>query len=148
IGCTFARWLVQGGRRVLMTDVGPQHSARPGEHLKNSFAYQRDIDKFTPIVQGLLHPLSVPPRSGHTSTLDPISFRPKQGTIRSAQNPRQDPAKNLDGAAASYGVGGMFTHWTNNTPRHHPTMERISCISDDEWGVLYGLAEQIVNTRW
>lgn len=146
IGCTYARWLVTQGRRVLMVDAGPQHSPRPGEHLKNAFVYQRNIDKFTPIVQGMLHPISLPPRPGYTTTLDPISFHPDAG-IRSAQNPRQDPSTNLEAAAASYAVGGMFTHWTNNTPRHHPTMERIPFISDDEWEVLYGLAERTLNTH-
>jgi pyranose oxidase len=146
VGCTFARWLVPAGRRVLMVDAGAQHSLRPGEHLKNAFAYQRNVDRFTPIVQGMLHPISLPPRPGYTTTLDPISFHPGMG-IRSAQNPRQDPSKNLEAAATSYVVGGMFTHWTNNTPRHHPILERIPFISDGEWDVLYGLAERTLNTH-
>jgi pyranose oxidase len=125
VGCTFARYLAPGGRRVLMTDAGAQLSPRPGEHLKNAFAYQRDIDKFTPIVQGMLHSLSVPERPGYTITLDPISFHMERGSIRGANNPRQDPSKNLDAAAASYAVGGMFTHWTNNTPRHQTSPRMV-----------------------
>lgn len=105
VGCTFARYLVPAGRRVLMTDAGAQLSPRPGEHLKNAFAYRRNINKFTPIVQGLLHPLSVPTRLGYTTTVDPISFHLEKGSIRSGHNPRQDPSKNLDTAAASYAVG-------------------------------------------
>src|SRR5690349_21403339 len=96
VGCTFARWLVPAGRRVIMVDAGAQHSPRPGAHLKNAFVYQRNIDRFTPIVQGLLQPISLPPRAGYTTTLDPISFHP-EGGLRSAQNPHQDPAKNLEG---------------------------------------------------
>ncbi len=54
VGCTFARYLVPEGRRVIMIDAGAQLSPRPGEHLKNAFVYQRNIDKFTSIVQGML----------------------------------------------------------------------------------------------
>ena len=60
IGCTFARVLATQGRSVTLIDSGAQHSPRPGEHLKNAFVYQRNLDKFTPIVQGLLHPVSIP----------------------------------------------------------------------------------------
>src|SRR5438874_974949 len=101
VGCTYARYLVPEGLKVIMVDAGAQFSPRPGENLKNAFAYQRDIDKFTPIVQGMLHTLSVPERPGYTITLDPISFHMERGSIRSANNPRQDPSKNLDAAAAS-----------------------------------------------
>jgi pyranose oxidase len=146
IGCTFARFLVGEGRRVLMVDAGPQYSARPGAHLKNAFAYQRDVDRFAPIIQSMLHPLSVPARSEGRTTLDPIVFRPRR-TIRSAQNPHQRPKMNLDAAAASYAVGGMFIHWTNNTPRHHPTLERIPFIGGREWNALYSLAESILKTN-
>jgi pyranose oxidase len=147
IGCTFARWLMTNGRRVVMVDGGSQHSPRPGEHLKNAFVYQRNLDKFTPIVQGLLQPVSVPVAVGYTDTLDPIAFRPRSGTIRSGQNPRQDARRNLRNAAVSYCVGGMFTHWTNNTPRPHPALERIGFISAEEWEVLFAAAEKLLNTR-
>lgn len=146
-GATFARHLVPAGLRVIMLDAGPQFSPRPGQNLKNTFAYQRNSDNFTPIIRGLLHPISVPPASGYTLTLDPIAFRPKSGSIRNALNPKQDPYRNLDGEAAAYSVGGMFLHWTGNTPRHHPKMERIQFISDTEWEGLYTEAEQILNTH-
>jgi pyranose oxidase len=146
IGCTFARCFVGNGRSVVMIDAGAQLSRRPGEHLKNSFVYQRDIDRFTPIVQGLLQPISVPPATRLSDSLDPIAFHPR-ATIRSAQNPRQDPQLNLPAAAVAYGVGGMFSHWTNNTPRHHPEMERVRWIDDAEWDELYGSAELLLNTH-
>jgi flavin-dependent dehydrogenase len=38
IGCTFARTLVVGGRHASMFEAGAQHSARPGEHLKNALS--------------------------------------------------------------------------------------------------------------
>jgi pyranose oxidase len=147
IGCAFARWFVANGRRVLLIDAGSQHSARPGEHLKNAFVYQRNLDKFTPIVQGLLQPVSVPVQAGFTDTLDPTAFRPASATIRNGQNPRQDPRKNLSNAAVSYCIGGMLTHWTNNTPRPHPTLERIPFITAREWETLFTVSEGLLNTR-
>jgi len=147
VGSTFARCLVPEGYRVVIAEAGAQQSARPGEHLKNAFLYQRDVDRFTPIVQGHLNTLSIAPRMGYSNSLDPTSFRSSREFIRDGQNPRQDPRKNLDAAAASYGVGGMFTHWTNNTPRHHPTLERIPFISSAEWDQLYSEAETILNTH-
>lgn len=128
IGATFARSLVAAGREVVMIDAGPQLGARPGEHLKNAFAYQRDPDRFAGIIRGLLHPVSVAPGSpGH--------------------NPRQDPASGMPGAAVSFGVGGMFTHWTGQTPRQHPRLERGSFIDAGEWDLLYDRAEALVGTR-
>jgi choline dehydrogenase-like flavoprotein len=97
VGCTFARYLVPSGRTVMMTDAGACHSPRPGEHLKNAYTYQRDLDKFTPIVQGHLYTLSVPPAEAYSTSLDPISYHPRS-SIRSARNPRQDPAKNMPAA--------------------------------------------------
>lgn len=47
-----------------MIDAGPQFSDRPGRCVKNTFAYQRDLDRFTYMIQGFLHPLSVPPGAG------------------------------------------------------------------------------------
>jgi pyranose oxidase len=147
IGCAFARGLACNGRSVLIAEAGGQHSPRPGQHLKNAFVYQRDIDRFTPIVQGMLQPLSIPSSSaGQVSTnLDPIAFRAAGGT-RNAHNPDQDPRKNLPAAAVSYGVGGMFTHWTNNTPRYHPS-ERVAFIPAPEWDSLYSTAERILDVR-
>jgi flavin-dependent dehydrogenase len=102
IGATFARYLSAANRRVLLIGAGAQHSRRPGEHLKNAFVYQRDLDRFTPIVQGLLNPLSVAPIVGERSVLDPIAFRTPVSSFRSAHNPKQDPTRNLDAAAASH----------------------------------------------
>lgn len=146
-GSTFARFLVPAGFRVVMADAGAQFSPRPGENLKNSFAYQRNVSNFTNIIQGLLHPISVPPNTGPLPTINPISMPTKPGSILGGLNPRQDPHKNLDCASASYAVGGMFLHWTGSIPRHHPRLERIQFIPPDEWDELYAAAEEVLNRR-
>jgi pyranose oxidase len=127
VGCTFARKLVEAGRSVLMVDAGPQLSGRPGEHLKNGFIYQRNMDRFAALIRGQLHPLSVP--AGDRSPAE------------------RDLAISLDACIATYAVGGMATHWTGVTPRHHPVVERAGCIPDTEWDSLYREAETLLNTH-
>jgi pyranose oxidase len=151
IGATFARRLVEAGRDVWMIDAGAQLSERPGAHLKNSFLYQRNIDLFAPVIRGHLHLLSVPPNRTPVVTLDPSAFQfdPDlyDGFVLNNQNPEQDPARNLGAAAACYAVGGMATHWTCATPRHHPTIERSELISDADWERLYGEGERLLGTH-
>ncbi len=151
VGSTFARTLVEAGRRVHMIDAGPMLSARPGAHLKNSYLYQRNVDLFTSVIQGHLPLLSVPPRTRPEVTLDPSAFRVDhrrfRGFVSNNQNPAQDPQTNLDAAAACYAVGGMATHWTCATPRHHPVLERSELIDEADWQELYRRAEQLLGTR-
>ncbi|MBO9204627.1 MULTISPECIES: GMC oxidoreductase [Niastella] len=144
-GSTYARVLVSEGLKTIMVDTGPQYSKRPGENLKNSFPFQRNMGNFASMIRGFLHLISVPTSGGSSAFLDPITYKPDSGFIKNAMNPRQDPNKNLDGAAAAYSVGGMLLHWTGAVPRHHPELERIKFISNDEWEDLYTEAEKILN---
>jgi pyranose oxidase len=150
VGATYARKLVDSGRSVFMVDMGAQTSRRPGEHLKNSFLYQRNIDLFASVIRGHLSVLSVPTNATPVTTLDPGAFQIDEnryrGFVLNNQNPEQDPVHNLPGAAVTYGVGGMATHWTCATPRHHPTLERADSYSDDEWNRLYDAGEALLHT--
>ncbi|WP_035850787.1 pyranose oxidase [Kitasatospora azatica] len=151
VGATFARTLVEAGRQVHMIDAGPLLSARPGAHLKNSYLYQRNVDLFTSVIQGHLSLLSVPPRTRPEVTLDPSAFRVDhdrfRGFVNNNQNPAQDPETNLDAAAVCYAVGGMATHWTCATPRHHPRLERCELLDEAQWNELYEVSERLLGTR-
>ncbi|MPZ22494.1 MAG: pyranose oxidase [Dehalococcoidia bacterium] len=151
VGATYARKLVEAGRSVYMVDMGARYSRRTGAHLKNSYLYQRNIDLFASVIRGHLHQLSVPTNNMPILTMDPGSFRVDfdkfDGFVHNNQNPDQDPDYNLVGAAVTYAVGGMATHWTCSTPRHHPTMERSDAYSDVEWDRLYTMAEGLLNTH-
>jgi pyranose oxidase len=150
-GSTFARKLVEAGRSVYMVDTGAKLSHRPGQHLKNAFLYQRNIDLFASVIRGHLHVLSIPTGGQADLTLDPGAFRVNldehDGFTVNNQNPDQNPATNLPGAAVTYAVGGMTTHWTCATPRQHPTVERDDVYTDEEWDRLYTEAEKLLNTH-
>ena len=151
VGSTFARKLVEAGRSVYMVDIGARLSPRPGAHLKNSFLFQKNIDLFASVIRGHLSVLSVATNETPVLTLDPgaYQFDPAEykGFVLNNQNPDQNPQRNLPGAAVTYGVGGMATHWTCATPRHHPTLERSDIYDEAEWGRLYDAGEKLLNTH-
>jgi len=155
VGCAFARKLVldENGKRrnlkVLMIDAGAQLTPRPGEHLKNSFLYQRNVNLFTGIIKSHLHTLSVPADKRPVVTLDPGAAQFEEPFVSNNQNKYQSPHQNLGASAVSYGVGGMATHWTCACPRMHPTLEcppeEETGISQDTWNRLYDEAEEYLN---
>ena len=77
IGSTYARKLVEGGRKVLMVEAGVQERQRPGEHLKNAFKFQRDVNSFTNVIKAALETISVPTKNNVPLTLDPIGWHKK-----------------------------------------------------------------------
>ncbi|WAZ25768.1 GMC oxidoreductase [Streptomyces cinnabarinus] len=153
VGCAFARKLVDAGKNVLMIDAGAQLSRRYGEHLKNSYLFQRNIDLFVSVIKGNLLPLSTATNREPVLTLDPsaFSYDPDKyaGFSMRNQNPEQRGHLNLPAAAATYAVGGMATHWTCAVPRFHPEVERRHAgedypIDDKAMDRLYEEAESLL----
>ncbi|MGW0561428.1 pyranose oxidase [Streptomyces sp. NPDC003016] len=156
VGCTFARKLVDAGQHVLMIDAGAQLSPRYGEHLKNSYLYQKNIDLFVSVIKGHLLPLSTATNKEPALTLDPsaFSYDPDKyaGFSMRNQNPEQKKHINLPAAAATYAVGGMATHWTCAVPRFHAQVERRNGdeeypIDDKKMDELYDEAETLLDRR-
>jgi len=149
VGCAVARKLLETNNKLKVTivDAGSQQSAKPGEHLKNAFVFQRNIDQFVNVIKGHLNPLSIPVDQRPTLTMDPGAFRPDRAFIRNGQNPDQKAEFNLPAAAATFGIGGMATHWTCATPRQHPQLERWAGIPGSSWDELYTEAEEWFNVH-
>ncbi|KAK2572631.1 Pyranose 2-oxidase [Acropora cervicornis] len=151
LGATFARKLYEKGRSIVMIDAGAKLSDIPGWHLKNSYLFQKDINEFTGVISGHLHPLSKPIDHSIEPHLDPGAFHVNpenyKGYVSNNENPEQDIYENLPGASATYGVGGMATHWTAATPREHPTIERSTLFTDQEWDDMYTEAETLLKTN-
>ena len=148
IGATYARKLVEAGKRVLMVEAGAKISDPPGAHLKNAALYQRNLDLFSSVIRGHLNLVSIPSNNKPEVTLDPGAFQVDMeeygGFVHNNQNPEQSEHRHLDAAAVTYAVGGMATHWTCASPRHHPTIERTGLLSEAEWDELYAEAEQLL----
>jgi len=145
LGSTYARILAMDGHKVTMIDAGPQLDRRPGRHMLNAFVHQQMTSLFNDVITGHLQTLSVPVHSTYNSDLSPFAYwADTKGA--NYENPNQDPTKNMPHAAATYAVGGMFTHWTGTAPRQYPP-ERSPLISPEEWDDLIDIAEKFMNVH-
>lgn len=144
VGATFARLLAGAGRRVTMIDAGPQLSLRPGTHLANAFMYQQQPNLFLSIILAQLEAFSVPPNK--RQPLPPDAYVPPADGRVNFENLTQNPELNMPLASASYGVGGMGTHWTCCAP-DPASMERTPLIPESEWPVLVAIARKLLNVH-
>lgn len=155
IGATFARFLVDRGLNVVMVEIGDQETRVPAAHKKNDIVYQKNLDKFTNIVQAGLDFVSVPSASTVIPTLGPYAWRPanpNQAVVLNGRNPYQQAYNNIPSAAITRCVGGMSTHWTCCTPLLIKGLDRPIIFGDDEktddaeWDLLYSSAQRIIGT--
>ena len=145
LGSTYARILAMDGHKVTMIDAGPQLDRRPGRHMLNSFVHQQMTSLFNDVITGHLQTLSVPAHSTYNSELSPFAYwADTKGS--NYENVKQNPSRNMPHAAATYAVGGMFTHWTGTAPRQY-VPERSPLISPQEWDKLLDIAEKFLNVH-
>lgn len=148
IGATFARRIREkyDKKKIIIVDAGPQRSAKPGEHLKNAYLYQKDRTNFSDMVRAELYPLSIPTQDVKIPNLDPSAYW-TSAFVRNNMNPYQDPNKNMPSALASFVVGGMGAHWTCATPRFdHTELGSLKNQIDDLDG-CYTKAEEYFKTN-
>ncbi|CAF1252951.1 unnamed protein product [Rotaria sp. Silwood1] len=156
VGCTFARVLIELKsshtlEKILMIDAGQQFSIVPGENIKNSCYYSRNVNQFTRIIEGQMQLISVPPNAEKLPyPPHPIAETPHSPNFLITNiNVNQNPNVNLPAAAVTYAVGGMATHWTCCTPRTLIGVERPGeeyGITHCEWEELYSEAETFFKT--
>ncbi|KAJ8082442.1 hypothetical protein PM082_008297 [Marasmius tenuissimus] len=162
IGAAVARQLVDNGRSVVMVEIGDQDTRIPGAHKKNEIEFQKDIDRFVKVIQGVLSTVSIPVSSTVMPTLDPSAWTaedPKKQIISNGRNPFQAEHNHLGAQAVTRGVGGMSTHWTCATPEflkrnkndgnkeyERPVIFTDTVEDDAEWKTLYDAARSIIGT--
>ena len=143
IGATYARFLVEAGMDVTMIDAGTHLSHRPGSHLQNAFKYQQQPNLFNDLITAHGEPYSIAPTNGGLTAVPPGTFPPPMQR-QNFENPQQNPQLNMPFAAATYAVGGMFTHWTGCAPTPVP-MERTPLIPAEDWEVMLPIANKLFN---
>ncbi len=145
IGATYARFLVQAGLDVTMIDAGAHLSKRPGMHLQNAFKYQQQPNLFNDVIAAHGEPYSIAPTNTGLTAVSPGAF-PSPMQRKNFENPKQNPNVNMSFAAATYAVGGMFTHWTGCAPTP-PPMERTPLIPNEDWAQMLPIANKLFNVH-
>src|SRR5207237_580517 len=109
VGSVVARWLADGGARVLVLDAGSPASAVPGTHLRNVPACRADRSFYYDLVRTHLRPASVPlPKES------PLGPPMPEGH---GLNAEQRSGRNMPAARVTNVLGGMGALWNCVTPR-------------------------------
>jgi pyranose oxidase len=109
VGSAVARWLSDGGARVLVLDAGSPASAVPGTHLRNVPACRADRSFYYDLVRTHLRPASVPlPKES------PLGPPMPEGH---GLNAEQRMGRNMPAARVTNVLGGMGALWNCVTPR-------------------------------
>jgi pyranose oxidase len=121
VGSAVARWLADGGARVLVLDAGSPASAVPGTHLRNVPACRADRSFYYDLVRTHLRPASVPlPKES------PLGPPMPEGH---GLNAEQRVGRNMPAARVTNVLGGMGALWNCVTPR----LDEWSGISEAEY---------------
>jgi choline dehydrogenase-like flavoprotein len=115
VGSALARWLADGGARVLVLDAGSPASAVPGTHLRNVPACRADRSFYYDLVRAHLRPASVPlPKES------PLGPPMPEGH---GLNAEQRVGSNMPAARVTNVLGGMGALWNCVTPRLDESLE-------------------------
>lgn len=146
IGATFARVISESvpTAMILMIDLGPQLTSRPGMHVKN---IKDEGERLLAQVraQGPAQYRYEIPMSWKRSNVaarrgkERIATLAQPGTHLVSSNDVDLDGSGMPAAAFSSNIGGMGTHWTCACPPPSNT-ERIPFISENEWNSLFAQA--------
>lgn len=150
IGAAFARVIAERAphAKMLMVDVGPQLTARPGMHVKNiPSAEERtraQIRSQGPSQYQYKIP-TIAERSAAAERSGPqrVATLARPGTHLATTDDADLERSGMPAAALSSNVGGMGAHWTCACPPPGNT-ERIGFIPEDEWERLFRKAHELL----
>jgi pyranose oxidase len=144
IGAAYAREIIENHplAEVLMLELGPQLTDRPGLSVKN---IKDDEERAT------ARTMSQGPQADETTRAKLGLPYLQEGTLTARQGTHLvdfggQGSGHQDGmpmAAIATNVGGQGAHWTCATPRPYQS-EKADCIPDDEWEVDITRAEQLL----
>ena len=151
IGATFARVLSESvpTAKILMVDVGPQLTSRPGVHVKNiedeSERQSAQIRSQGPTQYRYEIP-TIWERSDAAGKRgrERFAMLARPGTYLVSTDDVDLDRSGMPAAALSSNVGGMGAHWTCACPPPGNT-ERISFIPEDEWNRLFKKAQELLS---
>src|SRR3954468_18488937 len=150
LGAAFGRVISEAApqARIVMVEVGPQLTGRPGLHIKNisdpEERTQAQIRSQGPAqyqyeIPTIAQRSSAGSRTG--SHGQRAGFLARPGTfLASAED---EGTGNMPAAAMSACVGGMGAHWTCACPQPGNT-ERIPFISEEEWDRISARAVELL----
>jgi pyranose oxidase len=140
VGATFARLVSDAhpGARIMMVDLGPQLTARPGENVRNlRDAEQRRRAEL--MSQGRALAPAVLAAAGA-----PGAVRARPGTHLARELESVDSDQDgMPAAALSSNVGGMGAHWTCACPAPGDG-ERIPFLDASAWSAAWATATRLL----
>ena len=150
-GATFARVISERepDARILMVDIGPQLTARPGVHVKN-IVDPEERGRAQVRSQGPSQfPYELPSFAERAHATEKrgrerIAMLARPGTHLINPDDADLDRSGMPAAAAATNVGGAGAHWTCACPRPG-NAERVPFISEDEWDRVCTKAEELLH---
>jgi pyranose oxidase len=151
IGATFARVIAGSApaAKILMVEVGPRITKRPGMHVKNIQDEDKRLqaqirsqgpDQYRYEVPTIWERADATAKRGK----ERIASLARAGTHLVSNNDTDLDKSGMPAAALSSNVGGMGAHWTCACPPPGNT-ERIPFIPEVEWNSLFKKAEKLLH---